>query len=306
MFRHRISPWEAVGLKPVGRGIEQCVKAIAGSDYEDGAKWDLSSLRIFRPAMGPATWAGWSRRDRRIPILNFFNRTYAPRDEGYDVRTTAVRDFRGGGRTYNSHMGTDFVVPVGSTVCAPAAGRVIRVENLMQRGGLKIVIDHGGGLITLCGHLARATIQQGKVVRRGDPIGLSGFSSVDGILFFPWVPPHVHFTVLLGGEPVDPFPADDEGTLWRSEAPPQTNDDELLPTAPWDDAAVARTRQSCRDPEITADFASWDQPGHAAAYWQVFSYSAFREHPPLYANPCARVPFLDLPFDASEFVGLAI
>ena len=205
MIRHRITPFEAVGLKPLGRGLRQCFAAIAGSTYEAPAQWDLSSLRIFRPRMGPATWAGLTRADRRTPILNFFNRDFASRDEGYDVRTTKVRDFQGGARTYNSHLGTDFVVPVGSEVRAAAAGRVIRVENLMQRGGLKVAIDHGGGLITMCGHLSRALVRQGDFVGRGDRIGLSGFSAVDGIISFPWVPPHVHMTVLLGGEPVDPF-----------------------------------------------------------------------------------------------------
>jgi len=305
MIRHRISPLEAVGLKPIGRGLEQCRKAIAGSEYEDAAKWDLSSLRIFRPALGPATWAGWSRPDRRIPILNFFNRDHAPRDEGYDVRTTAVRDYLGGTRTYNSHLGTDFVVPVGTTVCAPAAGRVIRVENLMQRGGLKIVIDHGGGLITLCGHLARAFVKNGDMVGRGDRIGLSGFSAVDGILFFPWVPPHVHMTVVLGGVPVDPFAAEGEEPLWRAETPPRARDTELLPKIEFDDAAVARTLESCRDPEIRADFETWDEPGHAAVYWQIFSYAAFEEHPPLYRSVCPRRPFLELPFDPDELVGIA-
>lgn len=305
MVRHRISPLEAVGLKPIGRGLEQCRKAIAGSDYEAAARWDLSSLRIFRPALGPATWAGWSRPDRKIPILNFFNRDHAARDEGYDVRTTRVRDYRGGRRTYNGHMGTDFVVPVGSTVCAAAAGRVVRVENLMQRGGLKIVIDHGGGLITLCGHLARAFVRAGDVVGRGDRIGLSGFSAVDGILFFPWVPPHVHMTVVLGGVPIDPFAADGEVSMWRSEQPPTTRDTEMLPPIAWDHAAVERTLRSCRDPELVADFDTWREPGHAAVYWQVFSYAAFTEHPPLYAGECVRRPFLHLPFDPDEFAGIA-
>ena len=79
----------------------------------------------------------------------------------------------------------------------------------------------------------------------------------------------------------------------------------MLPPIAWDHAAVERTLRSCRDPELVADFDTWREPGHAAVYWQVFSYAAFTEHPPLYAGECVRRPFLHLPFDPDEFAGIA-
>ena len=86
------------------------------------------------------------------------------------MRVTQVRDFRGGTLTYDSHNGTDFAVPVGTEVLAAAPGRVFRVSNEFHRGGLKVFIDHGAGLITTSNHLARSLVRPGDVVR----VGLKG------------------------------------------------------------------------------------------------------------------------------------
>jgi hypothetical protein len=42
-------------------------------------------------------------------------------------------------------------------------------------------------------------------------VALSGVSGIDMTLFFPWVPPHVHFMVWLNGRPQDPYLAEGEG-----------------------------------------------------------------------------------------------
>jgi len=310
-IEHRISPLEAVGLRPFAKGVRDSLYAITGDPDTPGARYDLSSLRLFRPWLGPATWLGW--QPRRVPIFNLFNRDLAPRDEGYDVRTTRVRDFRGGTCSYNSHAGTDFVVPIGTTVVAPASGRVVRVENLMYRGGLKVMLDHGEGLITLSGHLARALVEVGDEVGAGAPIGLSGFSAVDGILFYPWVPPHVHFTVLLDGEPVDPFATDGETPLWiggndpalvEAEAPP-----EPWRESAWDADAIDAATRACKDPERRAAIEAIEdlgERGRELVYWRFYHYVGFERHPPLYATSHLRRPRLRIPLRADEFDGLAL
>ena len=313
MIRHRIGPLEAVGLRPLGRGLRQCWLALAGDPHTPPTQWDLSSLRIFRPRLGPLTWLGWRRPDRRAPILNLFNVEPAPRDAGYDVRVTFARDFRGGRLTYNGHMGVDFVVPVGTRVVAPAPAKVMRVENLMQRGGLKVVLDHGEGLVTLCNHLARAEVEPGQRVLRGEPLGLSGFSSVDGLLTFPWVPPHVHFTALLNGEPVDPFPAGGQPSLWRGGADPgpaRPDPDEpgWAPTE-WDADAIDASIAACLHPARRAELEALEgleERAYALLYWRFFNYTAFDAHPPLYRRPATRRPRLDLPFPPDEVTGVAL
>jgi murein DD-endopeptidase len=151
------------------------------------------------------TWLGRRRADRRVPIYNLFNRTPTPIADGWSVRKTQVRDFRGGTLTYDSHNGTDFAVPPGTIVVAAAPGRVLRVSSEFNRGGLKVFVDHGRGLVTTSNHLGRALVRDGDLVRRGQPIALSGASGIDMFLMFPWNVPHVHFNVWLNGEPVDPF-----------------------------------------------------------------------------------------------------
>lgn len=309
MLEHRISPLEAVGLRPLVPGLRQCAKAIVGDPHLPPSRFGPSSLRIFRPALGPATWLGHATR--RVPILNYVNRVPFDRREGYDVRVTFARDYRGGRTTYNGHLGTDFVMPVGTVVRAPAPGRVVRVENLMHRGGLKVVLDHGHGLVTLSGHLSRSLVREGALVARGERIGLSGFSAVDGILFIPWVPPHVHFTVLLDGVPVDPFAAEGEVSLWRGGETPEPAPREPLCEVPrdaFDVQAVDASIRSCRDPAIRAELEALPELEARALrliYWHLFAFPAFGEVPPVYREVHARSPRLDLPVGSEDFDGLA-
>lgn len=307
---HGIDPLEAVGLRPLGPALRQCLRAVVGDEHSEPSRWGTSSLAIFRPWLGPATWAGWAPRGRRIRVLNYFNRADAP-PGGYDVRVTHVRDWRGGKQTYNSHVGTDFVVPVGTRVLAPAPGRVVRVENLMYRGGLKVVIDHGEGLLTLSGHLARATVQAGDEVARGALIGLSGFSAIDGILFFPWVPPHVHFTTLLDGAPIDPFAGDaHELALWREgndpgPARPRANEPLPAPTA-YDEDAVRAAVAVCQRDAFRREMEAmplWQAAG-TVRYWQLLDAGAMRGATTDLGPRHERRPILDLPFDPEEVEGL--
>ncbi len=314
MFKHRVGPLEAVGLRPFVPGLKQCKRALVGDEFSEPSRWGVSSLAIFRLGLGPATWAGWRARDRRVPVLNFFNHADAP-PGGYDVRTTHARDFRGGRQTYNSHVGTDFVVPVGTRLCAPAPGRVVRVENLMYRGGLKIVIDHGEGLVTMSGHLARSLVQVGDEVARGQFIGLTGFSAIDGVLFFPWVPPHVHLTVLLNGHAVDPF-ADERdphnASLWRGgndPGPARPNGDRCRPPDRFDPIAVGHAIDDCRREETRAELCAMGDlalQAHTVHYGRLLDAGAFPDRTPLQIEQWRRAPWLDLPFCDDEVVGLRL
>ncbi|MCA9537699.1 MAG: M23 family metallopeptidase, partial [Myxococcales bacterium] len=190
---------EVFGLRPLMPAVRQCLDGIFGDGLVPRSKWGPSSLRILRPHISLPLWLGRRPPDGKVLIYQLPNRVVAPPEAGYSVRITYALDFRGRRMTYDSHVGTDFAVPPGTVVVAPAAGVVRVVAKQMQRGGLQVLIDHGDGLACTLAHLSRALVRPGQSVARGEPVALSGMSGVDGVLFFPWLAPHVHMNVLLDG-----------------------------------------------------------------------------------------------------------
>ncbi|MEZ4249831.1 MAG: M23 family metallopeptidase [Polyangiales bacterium] len=326
-----LGPLEVFGLSPLSRALAQARVALRGDGLTPPSRFDLSSTRMLDPKLALPIWLGRRTADRRVPIFNLFNRTPTPLSEGWSVRVRQVRDFRGGRLTYDSHNGTDFCVPVGTRVVSAAPGRVLRVANELHRGGLKVFVDHGRGLVTSYNHLARVLVAPGTVVARGETIALSGASGVELVLLFPLVVPHVHFNVWLNGAYVDPFAAEpvagdeacrsagsaaDEASLWRGGANEPLPDDGTgrdaeLPATDWDHDALERTAASCRHPETRAALdAERDPERRAMAILHLSRY--FPAHftldplPAPYRAQHPRVPWLDLPFHRADFVGVRL
>lgn len=305
-----LRPWEVFGLSPLGPALRQCWTAIAGDRYAPPTRFGTSSLALLMPRIGLPLWLGRRRPDRRVVITQLTNRAPSPPDAGYSVRVTFARDYRGRQLSYDGHAGTDFAVPPGTVVVAAAAGVVRSVRTDMQRGGLKVCIDHGGGLATLSNHLGRALVAVGQTVARAEPIGLSGMSGADGILFFPWLAPHLHFTVLLDGVATCPFAADGETALWRSGNYPLPGPAEPPGDRPANPFVPARVRAAiarCRDPELRAFLEAIDDPEQLAFELnlaRLMTGFRFDDHPPLVDAPTPRTPRLDLPFRASEWDGV--
>jgi murein DD-endopeptidase len=230
------------------------------------------------------------------------------------VRVTTARDFRGKQATYDSHNGTDFATPPGTVVVAAAPGRVLRVSSEFNRGGLKVFIDHGRGLVTTSNHLARALVRPGQDVARGEPIALSGMSGIDGFLLFPLSSPHLHFNVWLDGTPVDPFARPGEQALWRTGNEPSPHvpgvspaDDTFVPT-PWDEAAVARAIAACRHEGARAEMEAFRDPEEramAVLFQRNYYPTRFTERPALERQRHERQPWLDLPFSHEDYDGVA-
>jgi murein DD-endopeptidase MepM/ murein hydrolase activator NlpD len=96
------------------------------------------------------------------------------------------------------HRGLDMSAPVGTPVLASAEGRVIRAGYYGAYGYL-VEMDHGNGLRTRYAHNSRLAVHAGQRVRRGEIIsyvGATGRASAS----------HLHYEVLLHGEPVNPEP----------------------------------------------------------------------------------------------------
>jgi murein DD-endopeptidase MepM/ murein hydrolase activator NlpD len=103
----------------------------------------------------------------------------------------------GGGNT-EFHPGIDIAVPVGTSVAAAAAGRVI-IAGWVSGYGNYVAVDHGGGISTGYGHLSQIFVSVGQDVQRGQVIGVSGNTGRS-------TGPHLIFEVRRNGSPVDPTP----------------------------------------------------------------------------------------------------
>jgi murein DD-endopeptidase MepM/ murein hydrolase activator NlpD len=95
------------------------------------------------------------------------------------------------------HTGLDFRAPYMSPVYATAAGMVTYSGYRADYGKI-VEIDHGHGIATRYGHLHRQTVSIGQRVAAHGQIGLLGSTGrATG--------PHVHYEILVNGEPQDPM-----------------------------------------------------------------------------------------------------
>ena len=81
-------------------------------------------------------------------------------------------------------------------VLAANAGKVVNADWLGIYGNC-VIIDHGLGVQSLYGHLSSIDVKVGDMVTRGQTLGRSGQTGLAG-------GDHLHFTMLVGGHPVNP------------------------------------------------------------------------------------------------------
>ncbi len=95
------------------------------------------------------------------------------------------------------HMAFDIANPSNPPVTAAGDGTVILVEYLTYGYGRHVIIDHGGGLSTLYGHMVEIYVKNGDHVSRGQVIGKMGSTGRS-------TGTHLHFEVRRNGTPVNP------------------------------------------------------------------------------------------------------
>jgi murein DD-endopeptidase MepM/ murein hydrolase activator NlpD len=93
-------------------------------------------------------------------------------------------------RIYNDkirsvHTGLDYLIGKGTAASAPADGTVTLAADQFY-SGKTVMVDHGGGLLTMVFHLDAIDVEQGQQVKRGERLGAVGATGrVTG--------PHLHF-----------------------------------------------------------------------------------------------------------------
>lgn len=108
------------------------------------------------------------------------------------------RTYRYGGEIIDNqvHLGYDLASVKQAPVNASNAGKVVFVGNLGIYGNA-VLIDHGLGLSSLYAHLSSTSVSEGQEVAKGDEIGRTGETGLAG-------GDHLHFSILLRGNHVDP------------------------------------------------------------------------------------------------------
>jgi len=245
-----------------GRQVYSDLRFVTGR-LNSGFQVGLSSIDFIRPDLSLPAYAGRTRADGLAPVYHLFDRVGG--GKGFRQRVTRkwAQDFRGRPLTYDEHDGIDFVCPVATRLCAAAPGTVVMVRDRWLRGGITVAVDHGNGLVTQYTHCWRPLAGVGSTVRRGEPVALSGASGIDMTLFFPWVPPHIHFMVWWNGRPQDPYLAEEEEDrpgIWLHRNDPQPAEVDLEEEVPApsgvDTGAVDEIVAACSDPGIRRELAA--------------------------------------------------
>ena len=125
--------------------------------------------------------------DKIWPCIGHYNITsgYGPRNTGIPGAST-------------NHKGIDVGCPTGTPIVSVLDGKVIFTGYNAYRG-YYIMVDHGGGVVTLYQHCKANSykVGVGDKVKAGQTIILSGATGIGS-------GPHLHFEVLINGSNVNP------------------------------------------------------------------------------------------------------
>ena len=98
---------------------------------------------------------------------------------------------------YKLHTGVDIGAPYGAMFIASNDGVVVKAEMNSAYGNM-VMIDHGGGVMTLYAHGSEILVEVGQTVTQGTAVlkvGSTGYSTG----------PHAHFEIRINGEYVNPL-----------------------------------------------------------------------------------------------------
>ncbi len=177
------SQHSAVGIDPsknhleavtaVKEGLEWLSKATTAQERILNELSEAAEQRSSRWASTPSIW----------PVKGWVTSGFGPRVSPFTEKPAW-------------HDGLDIGAAPNTPVRAPAQGRITSIGYDPKLGNM-VRVDHGFGVETLYGHLAKALVKEGQRVERGDVIALVGSSGLS-------TGPHLHYMVKLNGQALDP------------------------------------------------------------------------------------------------------
>jgi murein DD-endopeptidase MepM/ murein hydrolase activator NlpD len=165
----------------------RCVEANAARANVKTVNGELDCMAATLSALEQATAeheAAWGAFPGRRPIEG--GRNGSPFGNRIDPFTHRL----------SFHPGIDLVAPTGTPILAAAGGRVIFAGPKAGYGNA-VEIDHGNGFVTRYGHASKIDVRAGQVVLPLDHIAEVGSTGRS-------TGPHLHFEVLVHGQPVNP------------------------------------------------------------------------------------------------------
>jgi len=167
----------AVLAAPAAIGMVALMSILSFSAANQSQNACVAPIGVFAPMGGPVRW----------PVVGPFKVT-----SEFGMRYNPGNIDHG---QYRLHAGIDLASGTGPVVAA-AAG-VVSGTPSSTTGGNIVEIDLGGGVVTRYLHLSSRTVTVGEKVWAGKQIGVEGATgNVSGV--------HLHFEVLISGQPVDP------------------------------------------------------------------------------------------------------
>ena len=118
---------------------------------------------------------------------------------GWPMKVDAISDAFGVPRNnaYGYHTGVDWPAPIGRIVGATAAG-VVSYAGWDAGYGYWVEVDHGGGVRSRYAHLNEISVVSSQWLEAGQYVGTVGNTGQSS-------GPHLHFEIIMSGQPVNPY-----------------------------------------------------------------------------------------------------
>ena len=163
------------------------------ADYEEALQQFDDDEREIRRLIALANVP--ARRPGHRPVTAFIGRflkpVSAPMTSGFGMRYHPILHIT------RLHAGVDFGAPIGTPVRCAGPGEVVAATSMRGFGNV-VIVDHGGGVSTVYGHLSRISVSAGQRIGQGQVLGAVGTTGLS-------TGPHLHWEVHVGGRAVDPM-----------------------------------------------------------------------------------------------------
>jgi murein DD-endopeptidase MepM/ murein hydrolase activator NlpD len=164
-------------IEEVTQQVRESIKALVReATNQEEALLNLTQIAEQRSAQWASTPSIW-------PVRGWVTSAFGPRVSPFTEKPAW-------------HDGLDIGASPNAPVQAPALGRVVTVAYDSKIGNM-LKLDHGYGIETVYGHLAKSLVKEGQRVKRGDVVALVGSTGLS-------TGPHLHYMVKKNGQSLDP------------------------------------------------------------------------------------------------------